>query len=87
MWLDECGEVMYLHSVTTTSPQDALFNILCGMLVTAATFFQSKERSENQIRKLVKQIRDYPAHYCAELNGQVISLIEKTNKQNNGKYL
>lgn len=85
MWLDNSGEVMYLPTVVTNNPSETLFNLLCGMMVTAATFFHSGNRSEQQIRKLIKKLRDFPEHHCAEINGQVLSLIEITNKNKKEK--
>lgn len=74
MWLSEDGSQMFLGTVFTSNPKDALFNEICRMIVVAPNYYKTEENAN--IRKLIKAGDSRREHYFAEINGQVLSIME-----------
>lgn len=74
-WLTDEGETYNLEYVTTDKPQNALFNIICGMLATSANIFDAAGKPGN-IRKWIQAGTSNREHYFAEINGQVLGVME-----------
>lgn len=76
MWLSEDGSQMYLRSIFTNNPKDALFNEICRMIVVATNLFKVNDNQDGNIRKPVKTGNSQREHYFAEINDQVLSIME-----------
>lgn len=74
-WLTDEGETYNLKYVTTDKPQNVLFNLICVMLVTNANIFDDAGKPDN-IRKWIQTGTCSREHYFAEINGQVLGVME-----------
>lgn len=75
-WLAEDGSQTFLGTVFTGNPKDALFNEICRMIVVAPNHFKVDSDSDTNIRKLIKSGNSKREHYFAEINNQVLSIME-----------
>lgn len=75
-WLAEDGSQTFLGTVFTGNPKDALFNEICRMIVIAPNHFKVDDKSATNIRKLIKTGDSQREHYFAEVNNQVLSIME-----------
>lgn len=75
-WLAEDGSQTFMGTILTRNPKDALFNEICCMLVLAPNHFQIDDNRAANIRKLIKTGESLREHYFAEINNQVLSIME-----------
>lgn len=75
-WLAEDGSQIFLGTILTCNPKDALFNEICRMLVIAPNHFKIDDNRAVNIRKLIKTGESQREHYFAEINNQVLSIME-----------
>lgn len=74
VWLADDGTQFRLGTVISNNPKEVLFNEICRMMVVASCCFQSTEGIN--IRKLIKTGNSRREHYFAEINNNVLSIME-----------
>lgn len=75
-WIADDGEIIRLGTVISNNPKEALFNCICSMLVLAPYCFKTSSMKECNMKKIIKTGRSKREHYFAEINDQVISILE-----------
>ena len=74
MWLTDDGTQFWLGTVISNNPKEVLFNEICRMMIVASTYFQIAENIN--IRKLIKTGTTSREHHFAEINGNILSIME-----------
>ena len=75
MWLSDDGTQMKLGTVITSAPKELLFNEICKMIMIAPNIF--KIDGNQNIRKLIQTGSSPREHHFAEINGNVLSIMER----------
>lgn len=75
-WIADDGEITRLGTVISNNPKEALFNCICSMLILAPYHFKASSMKDCNLKKLIKTGRSKREHHFAEINDQVISILE-----------
>lgn len=75
-WIAEDGEFTHLGTVLSNNPKESLFNCICSMIVIAPYHFKSNSMQDCNLKKIIKTGRSRREHHFAEINNQVISILE-----------
>lgn len=74
VWLADDGTQFRLGTIISNNPKEVLFNEICRMMIVASNYFQMAENIN--IRKLIKTGNSRREHYFAEINNNVLSIME-----------
>ena len=79
-WIDETGDFHVLGYKTTDNPKMFLFDEICKAIVLWGAIFKT-DGMPNKIVTCIKTGKTDREHYFADINGQVLSVIEVNYKQ------
>lgn len=79
-WIDETGDFHVLGYKTTDNPKMFLFDVICKAIVCWREIFKT-DGMPDKIASWIKTGKTDREHYFADINGQVLSVIEMDYKQ------
>ena len=79
-WIDETVDFHVLDYKTTDNPKMFLFDVICKAIVYWRAIFKT-DGMPDKIASWIKTGKTDREHYFADINGQVISVIEMNYNQ------